>query len=95
MVHKIDLIEWDDKAKGTFPLIEELQRLRAINADLLAACEFASNGPAKARAMMEREGFVIDDLDDRWQKLAFTLYNALVANAIQADATITKMKGEE
>ena len=37
MAHKIDLIEWDDRAKGTFPLIEELQHLRAVNAKLLAA----------------------------------------------------------
>jgi hypothetical protein len=39
MAHKIDLIQWDDRAKGTFPLIEELHHLRAVNAGLLAACE--------------------------------------------------------
>ena len=36
MVHKIDLIEWDDRTKDKFPLLEELKQLRAINADLLA-----------------------------------------------------------
>jgi len=41
MVHKIDLIEWDDRAKGKFPLLEELKQLRVVNADLLAACRFA------------------------------------------------------
>ena len=35
MAHKIDLIEWDDRAKGKFPLLEELKQLRAVNADLL------------------------------------------------------------
>jgi chromosome segregation ATPase len=32
----------------------------------------------EARDIMRREGFVIDDLDDRWQKLCFTLYNLLI-----------------
>jgi hypothetical protein len=44
---------------------------------------------------MQREGFVIDDLDDRWQKLAFTLYTKLVQNATEADAAIAKAKGEQ
>ena len=39
MVHKIDLIEWDDRAKGKFPLLEELKQLRAINAELLAVLQ--------------------------------------------------------
>ena len=39
MAHKIDLIEWDDRAKGKFPLLEELKQLRAINAELLAVLQ--------------------------------------------------------
>jgi hypothetical protein len=31
----------------------------------------------KAQDIIEREGFVFDDLDYRWQKLAFTLYTML------------------
>ena len=44
--------------------------------------------------MMRREGFVIDDLDDRWQKLAFTLYSDLVASARDASAAIARAEGD-
>ena len=65
-----------------------------IDEDLLAACELAANRPAEVQAMMRREGFVIDDLGDRWQKFAFTLYTMLVGNATQAQAAIDQAKGE-
>jgi hypothetical protein len=39
----------------------------------------------EAKRMMKREGFVIDDLDDRWQKLAFTLYTDIVALSTEAE----------
>ena len=66
--------------------------------DLLTACELAANRPAEVQAMMRREGFVIDDLEDRWQKFAFTLYTMLVGNATQAQAAIDAAReqgGEE
>jgi len=62
--------------------------------DLLAACELAANRPAEVQAMMRREGFVIDDLEDRWQKFAFTLYTMLVGNATQAQTAIDQAEGE-
>lgn len=37
--------------------------------------------------IMRRNGFVIDNLDDRWQKLAFTIYSHLVhASSIARNA---------
>ena len=68
--------------------------LRAVNADLLVACETTANRPLQAQEMMRREGFVIDDLEDRWQKLAFTLYTYLAENATQAEAAIAKAKAD-
>ncbi|HUW11165.1 MAG TPA: hypothetical protein VM537_15655 [Anaerolineae bacterium] len=62
--------------------------------DLLGACELAANRPSEVQAMMRREGFVIDDLEDRWQKLAFTLYTYLAENATQAQAAIDKAEGK-
>ena len=69
--------------------------LIASTPDLLATCEVVAARPAEAQEMMRREGFVIDDLEDRWQKLAFTLYTYLAANATQAEAAIATAKGEQ
>jgi len=58
--------------------------------DMLAACKAVAARPAKAQEMMRREGFVIDDLTDRWQKLAFTLYTYLAEDATRAAVAIAK-----
>ena len=62
--------------------------------DLLAACEHTAGKPSEAIEIMRREGFVIDNLDEPWQKFAFTLYTMLVGNATQAQAAIDKAEGE-
>jgi hypothetical protein len=62
---------------------------------MYAALGRESERPAKARDMMEREGFVIDNLDDRWQKLAFSLYTMLVEGASDSDAALAKAEGRE
>ena len=59
------------------------------------ACETVAGRTAEVQAMMTREGFVIDDLDDRWQKFAFTLYSLLAADAGHAERAIAKARGEE
>ena len=37
------------------------------------------------KLMMEQNGFVIDNLDNRWQKLAFTLYTDILGLSTQAE----------
>jgi len=78
--------------KGNVVAMQILRRDDAVlwmaAPDLLEACEATAARPAAAQAMMRREGFVIDDLEDRWQKLAFTLYTYLAENATQAQAAI-------
>ena len=44
----------------------------------------ASEESRKQLAIIEQEHFVFDNLEDRWQKLAFTLYSTLVG--ISGDA---------
>jgi len=70
-------------------------RLIAAAPEMYAALGRESERPAKARDMMEREGFVIDNLDDRWQKLAFSLYTMLVEGASDSDAALAKAEGRE
>ena len=41
--------------------------------------------------IMRRNGFVIDDLDDRWQKLTFTLYTDIAALSSEAEQLITEL----
>lgn len=62
--------------------------------DLLEACEVTATLPDEAQEIMRREGFVIDNLDDRWQKFAFTLYTMIAASASQAAAAIAKARGD-
>jgi hypothetical protein len=45
-----------------------------------------TKAPQEMQEMMRREGFAINNLDDRWQKLAFTLYTRIVSMATGADA---------
>jgi hypothetical protein len=44
--------------------------------------------PQRMQKMMRREGFALDNLDDRWQKLAFTFYTQLVQQATDAEAIL-------
>lgn len=37
------------------------------------------------KAKLVNNGFVIDNLDDRWQKLAFTLYTDIAALSTEAE----------
>jgi len=42
--------------------------------------------------MMARNGFVIDNLDDRWQKLVFTLYSHMVALSSEAGQILEEIQ---
>jgi len=79
---------------GVLLTTEELCAIPPV-ADLLEACEIAAGRTGEVQAMMTREGFVIDDLDDRWQKFAFTLYTMLAADAGHAERAIAKVRVEE
>jgi len=80
--------------KGTVVAMQILWRDDAVlwmaAPDLLEVGEIVASRPAEAQEMMRREGFVIDDLDDRWQKLAFTLYTYLAEDATRAAVAIAK-----
>ena len=68
--------------------------LIAAAPDTYDVCETVAGHPAKVREIMDREDIVIDDLDNKMQKFAFTLYNMLVADAVQAERAIAKARGE-
>ena len=44
---------------------------------------------------MRRNGFVIDNLEDRWQKLAFTLYTDIAALSTEAEQLLEAMSDTE
>ena len=83
---------WDDPC-----MTEEVKanaRLIAAAPDMREVCDEVSKTPKEAVAIMEREGFVIDNLTNPWQKLAFTFYSMLVDNASKAEAAIAKAEGK-
>ena len=54
-------------------------------ATIVRFLEIVKGKVEQEKLMMERNGFVIDNLDDRWQKLAFTLYSEIVGLSTQAE----------
>ena len=68
--------------------------LCATAPDMLEGLEEVAKQPDKAVEIMKREGFVIDNLEDRWQKLAFTFYTMLVESSGNAKALIEKAAEE-
>jgi len=73
----------------------ETARLIALAPEMLDVLKVALKQPDKAIEIMKREGFVIDNLEDRWQKLAFTFYTMIVENATDAKSVIDKAETKE
>lgn len=69
--------------------------LIAASPDLLEVAEKVRDKPKEALKIMEKNGFVIDNLEDRWQKLAFTFYTIIVESAISAEEAIAKAEGQD
>jgi hypothetical protein len=72
-------------------LREDVDLLTASRAELKARIARAegllrriAGSLVEAQGIMRREGFVLDNLQDRWQKLAFTLYTMLAEQATDA-----------
>jgi len=47
------------------------------------------------KLMMEQNGFVIDNLNDRWQKLAFTLYTDILGLSTQAELILEYLEEDK
>jgi len=47
------------------------------------------------QAKMRANGFVFDNLDDRWQKLAFTFYSDIAEMSMLAERLLTEAAGGE
>ena len=62
---------------------------------LREVCEEIASGSEEAQEIMRREGFVIDNLEDRWQKLAFTFYTMLANHSAKAIAALDANKDEQ
>jgi len=63
--------------------------------DIKGFLEKVKNQPYQCQAMMRQNGFVIDNLDDRWQKLAFTLYTDIVGLSSAAEQILEYLAEEE
>jgi len=61
-------------------------------AELLALARLVAGGPEAAQCKMRQAGLAIDDLDDPYQKLAFTFYNMLVSRAVAAEVLLDQIE---
>lgn len=64
--------------------------------DIKEFLEYVAKSPYEMQEVMVKNGFVINDLNDRWQKLAFTLYTRIVSLSSRAGVLLEVMKeGDE
>lgn len=69
-------------------------QLFAAALDMEDVCNKVASHPVEIQEMMRREDIVLDNLDNRMQKFAFTLYTMLATDAGQAERAIAKAKGD-
>ena len=62
--------------------------------DWKAVLEFAAKKPGEAANIIRREGLALENLDDLWQKLAFTLYSMLVEVGVKTEAILEEIREE-
>jgi hypothetical protein len=66
----------------------------AREARLVEALESTANASRQTLDIIKRENFVFDDLTDRWQKLAFTVYTELTQASTDAKNALAELRGE-
>jgi len=81
--------------KILYDVIQERNRLRAVNAELVEACEDVAKVPKEALDLIQRHGYVFDNNGGSWEKLAFTLYNMLIECGQETHAALARAKGEQ
>ncbi|MGA2669978.1 MAG: hypothetical protein ABSF21_00955 [Dehalococcoidia bacterium] len=54
--------------------------------------EVVKNKIEEESQIMLRENFIIDNLDDRWQKLVFTFYTDILALSTEAEQILEYLK---
>jgi hypothetical protein len=59
---------------------------------VIAFLEKVKNQIEQDKEKLEKNGFVIDNLDDQWQKLAFTLYTDIMALSTEAEQILDYLK---
>lgn len=74
-----------DAELAAFPSVDEAVKVLT----------FAVGRPRRAREIMEREGLIVHDLDDPWQKLVLTLYSELVTTTEAARRALAGLGLEE
>jgi len=67
----------------------------ATDVDVLGFLKKVQGQLAKAKRILEVNNFVIDNLDDRWQKLAFTLYTDIAAMSTEAEQILKALAEKE
>lgn len=86
-------ITFDAEGYPIFEISEANKRLIGAAPEYDELARLIASKPAEVRSIMERHGFVIDNLDDRWQKFAFTLYTIIIEMAEKSNDIIAKVEG--
>ena len=63
--------------------------------EVIGLLKFLIQKPDTAREILRKHGFVFTDLNDPWQKLAFTFYSDIIEAAIKADNLLEYLEGED
>jgi hypothetical protein len=76
-------------------LAQRFAEVSAREARLVEALESTANASRQTLDIIKRERFVFDDLTDRWQKLAFTIYTELTQASTDAKNALAEHRGEK
>lgn len=74
--------------EATVVLADRITELEAQRDELLAVCKKAITFPAEAQEIMRKNNLPIDDLDNPYQKLAFTFYSTIAEYAGEVERMI-------
>lgn len=66
--------------------LDEIERLRVV-------LQYVADAPTRVQAWLRAHGVAFEDLDDRWQRVGFSLYNEIVEMSAKAKAVLDE--GEE
>jgi hypothetical protein len=87
------IFAWGVHGEVGYTLREEDACLIIAAPDMEDVCNKVASRPVEIQELMRREDIVLDNLDDRMQKFAFTLYTMLATDAGLAERAIAKAKG--
>ena len=67
--------------------LDEIERLREV-------LQYVADAPTRVQAWLRAHGVAFENLDDRWQRVGFSLYNEVLEMSAKAKAVLDEEEAE-